>query len=183
MQSVRSTIPAASASSRVSILDAVVTSLEVPNADLTTVYQQSTVQVENRGQNQQSLSQAGVSSAFYDPVHLHLQKVHENLGYSVDSFPVAEQACTSCLSLPMFPPMIDKRNQTSLTALIEAVSESRIPNQRCCVPGVICSGPTVNANPTGRLICYCGYLNRKLSCPDLRWTEAARSRCILISRC
>ena len=105
---------------------AVAASPDAPNADLTTVYHQFTVQVENRGQIQQSLFQAGVSSVVYYPVPLHLQKVHENLGYSVGSFPVAEQACTSCLSLPIFPHMTDEQIQTSATALIEAVSESRI---------------------------------------------------------
>ena len=101
---------------------AVATSPDVPSADLTTVYHQFTVQVDNRDQIQQSLTQAGVGSAVYYPVPLHLQKVHQNLGYSAGSFPVAEQACTSCLSLPMFPHMTDEQIQTSATALIEAVN-------------------------------------------------------------
>ncbi|MDG2360543.1 MAG: DegT/DnrJ/EryC1/StrS family aminotransferase [Planctomycetaceae bacterium] len=101
---------------------AVATSPDVPSTDLTTVYHQFTVQVDNRDQIQQSLTQAGVGSAVYYPVPLHLQKVHQNLGYSAGSFPVAEQACTSCLSLPMFPHMTDEQIQTSATALIEAVN-------------------------------------------------------------
>jgi dTDP-4-amino-4,6-dideoxygalactose transaminase len=105
---------------------AVASTPNATNPDLTTVYHQFTVRVENRDQIQQSLCQAGVGSAVYYPVPLHLQKVHENLGHATGSFPVAEQACTSCLSLPMFPHMTDEQIQTSAAALIAAVSESRV---------------------------------------------------------
>ena len=102
------------------------TSPDEANPDLSTVYHQFTVQVENREQVQQSLSKAGVGSAVYYPVPLHLQKVHENLGYARGSFPNAERVCDMCLSLPMFPHMTDEQIQTSAQALIAAVAESRV---------------------------------------------------------
>lgn len=97
---------------------------ESPNPDVTTVYHQFTVRVENREQIQQSLTKAGVGSAVYYPVPLHLQKVHENLGLPAGSFPVAEKACAECLSLPMFPHMTAEQVETSASALIAAVAES-----------------------------------------------------------
>jgi dTDP-4-amino-4,6-dideoxygalactose transaminase len=104
---------------------AVATSPNAPNANLTTVYHQFAVQIENRGQIQQSLSQAGVSSVVYYPVPLHLQRVYANPGHSAGSFSVAEQARTWCRSLPMFPHRTDEQIQTSATPRIEAVFESR----------------------------------------------------------
>lgn len=100
------------------------TSVEVANPDLTTVYHQFTVQIENREQVQASLSKAGIGSAVYYPVPLHLQKVHENLGYARGSFPQAERVCETCLSLPMFPHMTDEQIQASADALAAAVAES-----------------------------------------------------------
>lgn len=97
-----------------------------PNPDLTTVYHQFTVQVENRDEIQKSLSEAGVGSAVYYPVPLHRQKVHDNLGLRAGSFPVAEHVCTSCLSLPMFPHMTEEQIQTAAETLISAVSKSNI---------------------------------------------------------
>lgn len=105
---------------------AVASNPDAPNPNLTTVYHQFTVQVENRDQIQQALTQAGVGSAVYYPVPLHLQKVHENLGFASGSFPEAEQACKTCLSLPMFPHMTQEQIETSAAALIAAVSESRV---------------------------------------------------------
>lgn len=96
------------------------------NPDLTTVYHQFTVQVENRDQVQASLSEAGVGSAVYYPVPLHLQKVHDNLGHQPGSFPHAERVCETCLSLPMFPHMTDEQIQSAASALISAVAESRV---------------------------------------------------------
>jgi len=105
---------------------AVATSKDAPNTDLTTIYHQFTVQVEHRDRIQQTLTQAGVGSAVYYPVPLHLQKVHENLGFAPGDFPNAEQACETCLSLPMFPHMTQEQIETSAAALIAAVSESRV---------------------------------------------------------
>ena len=105
---------------------AVASNPDAPNPDLTTIYHQFTVQVEQRDQIQQSLTQAGVGSAVYYPVPLHLQKVHESLGLAPGSFPIAEQACKTCLSLPMFPHMTDEQIETSAAALIAAVSESHV---------------------------------------------------------
>ena len=105
---------------------AVATSKDAPNTDLTTIYHQFTVQVEHRDRIQQTLTQAGVGSAVYYPVPLHLQMVHENLGFAPGDFPNAEQACETCLSLPMFPHMTQEQIETSAAALIAAVSESRV---------------------------------------------------------
>ena len=57
-----------------------------------------------------TLTDAGIGSAVYYPLPLHLQPAHANLGYRPGDFPVAEAICKTCLSLPMFPELTESRN-------------------------------------------------------------------------
>lgn len=58
------------------------------------------------------LQEQGISSMVYYPLPLHLQPVYKNLGYQVGQLPVAEQACSEVLSLPMFPELtLDEQEQ------------------------------------------------------------------------
>lgn len=69
----------------------------------THVYAQYTIRVSNREEVQEALKNKGIPTAVYYPVCLHEQPVYSHLGYSVGSFPVAEQASKEVLSLPMHP--------------------------------------------------------------------------------
>jgi dTDP-4-amino-4,6-dideoxygalactose transaminase len=83
------------------------------------VYHQYTIQLKNRDQAAQHLTQAGVGNAIYYPVPLHLQNVHADLGYRSGSFPSAERAAEQCLSLPMFPELTAQQ-QTEVDRALRA---------------------------------------------------------------
>lgn len=67
------------------------------------VYHQYTVQIADRDRVARQLSAAGVGNAVYYPVPLHRQELHQRLGLAEGTFPSAERASQTCLSLPMFP--------------------------------------------------------------------------------
>ncbi len=66
------------------------------------VFHQYTVKLDySRQEIQQALSAAGISSAIYYPVPLHLQKAYSRYGYQEGDFPVAEMLAEKLLSLPI----------------------------------------------------------------------------------
>ena len=73
------------------------------------VYHQYTVGVLDRDALQGALAEAGVGSAIYYPVPLHLQEVHCDLQLEVGAFPHAEHASKHCLSLPIFPELTEEQ--------------------------------------------------------------------------
>jgi dTDP-4-amino-4,6-dideoxygalactose transaminase len=60
------------------------------------------VQVLNREGLQRHLAKAGIGTGIHYPIPLHLQKAYKDLGYQQGDFPVAEEAASHILSLPMF---------------------------------------------------------------------------------
>lgn len=69
----------------------------------THVFHQYTVKVkeDKRLKVVERLAIAGIASAIYYPLPIHLQKAYQNLGYKKGDFPVAEALSKSVLSLPM----------------------------------------------------------------------------------
>ncbi len=64
-----------------------------------------TVRVPHRDRVKGRLEAAGIGVAIYYPVPLHLQQCFQGLGYRPGSFPVAEEAAGTVLSLPIYPEM------------------------------------------------------------------------------
>ncbi len=72
----------------------------------THVFHQYTLRVkQGRDALQKHLAKAGISSAIYYPVPLHLQEAYRVYGYSEGDFPMAEQLSREVLSLPMHTEM------------------------------------------------------------------------------
>ncbi len=82
--------------------DSIVTPKNLENAFH--VYHQYTIRVLNgRDDLQMFLHEKGIQTMIYYPVPLHLQKIHQHLGYKEGDFPNAEKAAKEVLSLPVFP--------------------------------------------------------------------------------
>jgi len=69
------------------------------------VYHQYVVRVRDRDAVRARLSEAGVATAVFYPVPLHLQECFADLGYREGSFPEAERAAKEVLALPIFAEM------------------------------------------------------------------------------
>jgi dTDP-4-amino-4,6-dideoxygalactose transaminase len=66
------------------------------------VFHQFTVRHPRRDALREHLARAEVGTDLIYPVPLHLQKCYADLGYKKGSFPIAEQAAETCVSLPIF---------------------------------------------------------------------------------
>ena len=45
----------------------------------------------------------GINTIIYYPIPIHLQPAYRQLGYTIGSLPITEEACSQVLSLPIFP--------------------------------------------------------------------------------
>ena len=71
------------------------------------VYHQFTVCHPRRDALREHLTRCEVGTDLIYPVPLHLQKCYSGLGLGPGSFPNAEELCTCCISLPIFPELTD----------------------------------------------------------------------------
>ena len=67
------------------------------------IYNQYVVRVQNRDGVKTKLAEAGIGSAVYYPVPLHLQECFAYLGHKPGDFPESERACREVLALPVYP--------------------------------------------------------------------------------
>jgi dTDP-4-amino-4,6-dideoxygalactose transaminase len=85
--------------------------------DSTHVFHQYTIEVSNREEVQQELTQIGVQTAVHYPVPLHLQPMYKHLGYKKGDLPRAEWAATHVLSLPIYPELTTQQIEHVCTSL------------------------------------------------------------------
>src|SRR3954462_13897547 len=71
------------------------------------VSHQFTIRHPRRDALREHLAKQEVGTDLIYPVPLHLQKCYANLGRGPGSFPVAEKAADTCVSLPIFPELTD----------------------------------------------------------------------------
>lgn len=71
------------------------------------VFHQFTIRHRRRDALREHLAKHEVGTDLIYPVPLHLQKCYASLGKGVGSFPVAEKAAATCVSLPIFPELTD----------------------------------------------------------------------------
>jgi dTDP-4-amino-4,6-dideoxygalactose transaminase len=71
------------------------------------VFHQFTLRHPKRDALREHLSKHEIGTDLIYPVPLHLQKCYAGLGFGPGSFPVAEEAAATCVSLPIFPELTD----------------------------------------------------------------------------
>ncbi|MSU49792.1 MAG: DegT/DnrJ/EryC1/StrS family aminotransferase [Opitutus sp.] len=71
------------------------------------VFHQFTIRHPRRDALREHLAKHDIGTDLIYPVPLHLQRCYAPLGRGPGSFPVAEQAAATCVSLPMFPELTD----------------------------------------------------------------------------
>lgn len=85
------------------------------------VWNQFVVQVPRRDLVKERLAAAGVGTAVYYPVPLHLQECFAGLGYAPGDLPVSERAAARVLALPVFAELSSAAIRHVTSALGEAV--------------------------------------------------------------
>ncbi|MGA3237103.1 MAG: DegT/DnrJ/EryC1/StrS family aminotransferase [Bryobacteraceae bacterium] len=63
----------------------------------------------NRQALQSALTEAGVQTAVYYPIAIHMLEAHQDLGYWRGQFPVSERMCEEELSLPVYPELTEQQ--------------------------------------------------------------------------
>lgn len=81
------------------------------------VYHLYMVGVDNRKEVRARLAEAGIGTAVYYPIPLHLTGPLLELGYTKGDFPIAEQASERILALPMYPEITNEQVDEVLAAL------------------------------------------------------------------
>ena len=95
------------------------------------VYHLYVVRVADREPLQTDLAAAGIGTGIHYPIPLHLAKAYEALGFRRGDFPVAEQAASQVLSLPMFPGLSLEQQERVVTCVVES---TKATGQRIQVP-------------------------------------------------
>jgi dTDP-4-amino-4,6-dideoxygalactose transaminase len=75
------------------------------------IFHQYVITAERRDALQEHLTAAGVGTAVYYPLPLHLQRCFAPLGYTVGAFPAAEEAARHVLALPVYPELTEEQRQ------------------------------------------------------------------------
>ena len=85
------------------------------------VYHVYVVRIADRDRVRAELENEGIGTGIHYPAPLHRLPAYAHLGLGEGAFPVAEAACRSILSLPMFPEMTDRDVAAVADALRRAV--------------------------------------------------------------
>jgi dTDP-4-amino-4,6-dideoxygalactose transaminase len=84
----------------------------------THVYNQYSILTDRRDELADYLRERGIPTAIYYPIALHMQEVFSNLGHRRGDFPVAESLCDRILSLPIFPEMTVKEQDSVIDGIV-----------------------------------------------------------------
>lgn len=101
-------------------LDGPVQTPYVPKG-LTSAWAQYSILTDRRDEVQAALKSAGIPTAVYYPLPLHLQGAFADLGYTPGDFPVSEDTARRIFSLPMHPYLEDETIDFIVDKVVEAV--------------------------------------------------------------
>jgi UDP-2-acetamido-2-deoxy-ribo-hexuluronate aminotransferase len=92
----------------------------VPYVDphCTSIWAQYSVLSDQRQALQDKLKTAGIPTAIYYPLPLHLQGAFEHLGYKSGDFPISEKISGKIFSLPMHPYLKESDQQKIIATII-----------------------------------------------------------------
>ncbi len=90
-----------------------------PNAY--SVFNQYVIQVDNRDELRQYLSEKQIGSSVYYPIPLPHQPCFASLGYNTGDFPIAEQAAQKSLALPVFPELKQSEMDRIISVIMDCV--------------------------------------------------------------
>lgn len=75
--------------------------------DATHVYHIYLIRTQKRDALQAWLTENRIGTLIHYPVPLHLQEAYQHLGFKKGDFPIAEEIADTCLSLPLWPGMME----------------------------------------------------------------------------
>ena len=92
----------------------------------THVYHQYVVRCPERERLREGLERAGVQTAVFYPVPLHLQPCFSHLGYREGDLPEAERAAREVLALPVFPQLAAAEQEQVVAAVRAEVGAAEV---------------------------------------------------------
>lgn len=87
------------------------------------IYHLYVLRTDRRQELMDKLASAGIASAIYYPVPLHLQRALRYLGYKEGDFPVAEKACREALAIPCYPELTLEQQEAIVAVIREVIPE------------------------------------------------------------
>ena len=89
------------------------------------VYHIYPIRVQSRDRVMRSLEGKGIGCGIHYPIPIHLQECYRSLGHQRGDFPIAERAADEFVSLPMFPELSYPDVEDVISAVKEAMIETR----------------------------------------------------------
>ncbi len=83
------------------------------------IYHLYVIRTEERDALQAFLKECGIMTMLHYPIPIHLQRAYAHLGYRKGSFAVAEKACDSVLSLPMYAELPEEHIRQIVAGITE----------------------------------------------------------------
>lgn len=86
------------------------------------VFNQYVLRTDRRDALQKALGEAGIETAIYYPLCLHVQKCFADLGYAEGAFPEAERASREVLAIPVYSEIGEERQKRVVDVVARALA-------------------------------------------------------------